>query len=34
MEEMLCFQEQLTVSNSLSLQYDKALYLLEDNEFT
>ncbi len=34
LEEILCFQEQRTVSNSLSLQYDKVLYLLEDNEFT
>lgn len=34
LEEILCYQEQRTVSNSLTVQYDKVLYLLEDNEFT
>ena len=34
LEEILCYQTQRKVSNSLTLQYDKVLYLLEDNEFT
>lgn len=34
LEEILCYQTQRKVSNSLTVQYDKVLYLLEDNEFT
>jgi len=34
LEETLCHQEQRTVTNNLTVQYDKVLYLLEDNRFT
>lgn len=34
LEEILCYQTQRKISNSLTVQYDKVLYLLEDNEFT
>lgn len=34
LEEILCWQEERTVSNSLTLQYDRVLYLLQDNVMT
>jgi len=34
LEETLCHQEQRTVTNNLTVQYDKVIYLLEDNHFT
>jgi len=34
LEEALCWQEERTVSNSLSVQYDRVLYLLEPGDLT
>lgn len=34
LEEILCHQEQRTVTNNLTVQYDKVIYLLEDNLYT
>jgi len=34
LEGILCWQEERTVSNSLTLQYDKVLFILEPNEIT
>jgi hypothetical protein len=34
LDDILCWQEDRTVSNSLTLQYDRVLYLLEPNDLT
>lgn len=34
MDEILSWQEERTVSNSLTVQYDRVVYLLEPNEVT
>jgi hypothetical protein len=34
LDEILCWQEERTVSNSLTLQYDRVLYVLEPDELT
>jgi transposase len=34
LDEVLCWQEERTVSNSLTVQYDRVVYLLEPNEVT
>jgi hypothetical protein len=34
LDEILCWQEERTVSNSLTLQYDRVLYVLEPDDLT
>lgn len=34
LEDAMCWQKQCTVSNSLTIQYDRAMYVLEPNELT
>lgn len=34
LDDILCWQEDRTVSNSLTLQYDRVLYLLQPNDLT